>query len=335
MFTNLAQDLARFATKLERGESVDTGRLITMVRTVTLEAYGVAPVLERLIKVDDQSVQLESALALGKLRGAAAEQVPALVTLTGHAEPYVAGAAFWALGRVGTPAAIDALIEALKPGQRGNLTFVAGGLGEAGARGAPALETIKRTIRDKTLSESDRGSLRDAMAKIYTGMRSEHQTATLDVGFSDFVPLEHLAGQISLDEFFAPYAVVIDVMSEGLIHEGRFRFTFNSINSELGVRIYGNAAGRSVVVIEADDRWYGAYPTNAFESIATAVTHIYGLDPAATVWIEHYAPSAGIRTQTCREVCMRFNDKAGVFEEPRWQPSATLPALLRPYALEP
>jgi hypothetical protein len=32
---------------------------------------------------------------------------------------------------------------------------------------------------------------------------------------------------------------------------------------------------------------------------------------------------------------MRFNDKAGVFEEPRWQPSATLPALLRPYALEP
>lgn len=335
MFEDLHQEITRSAEQLRRGDHIDVARCVQALRSVRPEHHALAPVLEQLLTAHREDLRLESALALGNLGSAGAAQVPALYTLSKDPSFLVAGAALWALGQIGTPAAIDILVDELKNGPRERLHFVAGAFEVAGASAESALPALHRVARDKSISEMGRLELRSAIGKIYAGIRQGHWQNAMDSEFTDYVSLDRLWAQPSLFSYFAPHTVPVDISREGLVHDGRFRFTINTVESELGLKIYGKANGDTIVVLAVDDRWYGAYPTNSFESITTAVMHMYGVDPNRTMWIEHYTPQAGLSLTSCCEVVQGYDEERGVLHNPTWGPSETLAAILLRHGLEP
>lgn len=335
MFQDLVSQITHSAERLRLGESVELGSFLMGLRSVGPEHKQLAPVLEQMLTVEMSLVRLESALALGNIGAGAAAQVPALEKLSKDPIVLVAGAGFWALGKIGTAEAIDTLTAALKDGAHDRLSFVAGALELAGARAAGALHSLHRVARDTTIAESDRREIRSVITKIYARIRQEHWRAAIDSGFTDYVPLEGLGMQSSLYSYFAPYTVPLDLTSEGLIHDGRFRFRYNGADSQLGLQIYGKGNGEAIAVLAVDERWYGAYPTNAFESITTAVMHIHGLDPQRTVWIEHYTPQAGLSHTSCSAVVQAFDAERGTLHDPIWGPTEKLAGILRRHGLEP
>lgn len=335
MFEDLHQEIKRNAEQLLAGHDIDVARCVQALRSIRPEHHAIAPVLEKLLTAHREDVRLESALALGNLGSAGSAQVPALQALSKDPSFLVAGAALWALGQIGTPAAIDTLVNELKNGPRERLHFVAGAFEVAGASAEGALPILHRMARDKSISERVRHELRSAIGKIYAGVRQGHWQNAMDSGFTDYVSLDRLAIHPSLFSYFAPYTVPVNLGGEGLVHDGRFRFTVNNVESELGLKIYGKANGDTIVVLAVDERWYGAYPTNWFESITTAVMHMYGIDPNRTRWIEHYTPQAGLSITSCCEVVQRFDEDQGWLHNPIWGPSETLAAILLRHGLEP
>lgn len=106
--------------------------------------------------------------------------------------------------------------------------------------------------------------------------------------------------------------------------------------SEVGIRIYrtNQRDPEVVVVLSEDDCAYGQSVTNAFVYLATAVTHIFDLDPDRTAWVERIEASSGHSRSGHDEVdlvSMSYDPSSETFDEPRWERNESLEELLEEY----
>lgn len=92
-----------------------------------------------------------------------------------------------------------------------------------------------------------------------------------------------------------------------------------SDRSECGLRIYRAERGEIFVIFSVDGESYGMSPTNVAENLATAVLHIFSLDPAKTTWLERYAKSSGEEQESCDSVEFEFDPAARVYSNPSWR----------------
>ena len=117
--------------------------------------------------------------------------------------------------------------------------------------------------------------------------------------------------------YFASHRVDLDSESIGMLYDDRFRFQI-TCRSECGLRIYRVAPERLLVIISMDGESYGMSPTNAAENIATAVRHIFGLNPSHVTWIERYAKSSGQEHESCDQLSFEYDLARELYLNPAW-----------------
>lgn len=102
----------------------------------------------------------------------------------------------------------------------------------------------------------------------------------------------------------------------GLAIDRRLNYTVIGRPEEIRLRIYQTPTNKSVVVFTADDSSTSSMQT-VYEHLATAVRHMYGLEPSRTTWIEHWSKSYG-GAPRASEVQLSLHKPSGRFENPDW-----------------
>jgi hypothetical protein len=99
-------------------------------------------------------------------------------------------------------------------------------------------------------------------------------------------------------------------MSTGNIRSGEVHDRPRGRPATCWLRIYAGEGIHTVILGEHRHN-PGISVTNAMETLATTVATTYDLDPATTVWFEHYPPASYTRVRFSR-------DDAGRFHIPCW-----------------
>jgi len=330
--------LLRGAARLRSGDASAVDAIVTVLRELTADDWRLTRSVGQILKFPSEDVQVFGVLALAKMGERAAGEVPAIVEVmrTGRATlGGPAAAAVYALGTIGTPEAVEAVTEWISTRSIGELVEVSSQLGSFGVKGAPFLKFLTAASRDPSVDEYSRARLKAAANEIRVGLKHLYGATMERIrGSEELICLDTVARGDDVDAHLAPHQASLDPTLEGLVVDTRFKFRLNLQSGELRVKIYGDGTGRHLVVLIADGQSYGVSPTNGAEIFASALTHIYGLDPSRTTWLEHYAESCGYGDAKTEQITFDYNADRNLLDRPTWQIKTSLTAALREWGIE-
>jgi HEAT repeat protein/transcriptional regulator with XRE-family HTH domain len=195
--------------RLQRGDS--DARRAAAAALGRIGPAAVPPLIDRLQR-GDWDVRRAAAAALGGIGPEAREAVPALIELLQRGDSDTRGAAAAALGRIGGQEAVPALIELLQGGDWDAYSAAAKVLGEIGteARAAvPALiERLRRGDRRARIAAAALGGIGpDARAAVPPLIELLQQPGDLNARIAAAVALDRIAGQVARGEVPDPEIV--------------------------------------------------------------------------------------------------------------------------------
>ncbi|MBI1213746.1 MAG: hypothetical protein GC190_19985 [Alphaproteobacteria bacterium] len=314
------------------------------------------PLLRAALNVEDQDVRLYAICCLGAIGEAAVDAMPQLLDVIEGQDPTLTAAAAVALRSIPGKRAIEGMVRAfekLEPAH--HKTSVLASLSEHGPDVEPYLPRLEAA--SERYSGFEYANIASRIRRIRSEISHFEIAALPDGEFAQRVPL-YPPGEYAgaLDQFYEKYRIRLN-QTEGLIYRDRFRFS-SSISlmpsesaetdaeladlgrlvmrrgGEVGIDIYRTSSKEPshVVVLSADRFWFGASPQDVYERLATAVVHVFSLDPQKTVWVERWARDSG-RPVTGEDefshVNLTYDPRTDGFDEPTRTRIADLEKFLR------
>lgn len=339
--SSLESTLLRNLAAAQKGDAEATTRVYETLKQLDPEEHAdVFPTVRRLLTLKDADVRMSAAIWIGSLRGAAEPAIPDLVELA-KSDEALKGACVSSLAQIPGERSATALADLFVAGTETDYMEAFMLLNALKFR---AEELVEHLPRLEAAAKRFEGESADCVNSFLNEIRQARlvmpQWDPPDVAYGGRVELLPQGfAKVDPDEHFGPHQIDL-ADGPGLVYEGRLPFQYGSaqggeeIRGEVGLRMYrtNRAKPQHVVVISADEDWYGPSPQRCIEHLATACLHMCGLDPKSTVWIKRWAASAGVN-QTARDeqcvVTMRYDPKVRAFHSPKWQTIDSLPNYLK------
>lgn len=314
------------------------------------------PLLRAALNIEDQDVRLYAICSLGAIGESAVAVIPQLLDVIDGQDPILTAAAAQALRNMPGQRSIEGMVRAFEKLE--SVHHKEAVLENLSAHGMDLEPYIPRL---EAACERYSGLQYAKLASLIRRIRNEiahFEIATLSEDeFDQRVPL-YPPGEFSgsLDQFYEKYRISLNE-SEGLIYRDRFRFSTSSSSmplesletdaefsdmgrlvmrrgGEVGIDIYRTSSKdpSHVVVLSADRFWFGASPQDVYERLATAVVHVFSLDPQRTVWVERWARDSGkpiTGEDELSQVNLTYDPRTDGFDEPIRNRLADLEEFLR------
>jgi hypothetical protein len=342
---SLELTLLRNLAAAQTGDAEATSRVYETLKQLDPDEHAdLFPTVRKLLTLENRDVQMSAAIFIGSLRNAAEPAIPDLVELA-KADKSLRGACVSSLSQIPGEESAEALADLFVAGTETGYMEEFMLLSALRARAGDMVDHLPRI---EAAAKRFKGESADAVSYFLNEIREARlvmprweppdrafggRVELLTTGFADVDPAEH----------FGPHQVELPE-GRGLLFKGRLPFQVSTApglqgpEGEVGLRVYrtNSVQPKHVVVISADDEWYGASPQKCIEHLATACVHIFGLDPKSTVWVEHWTASAGMNQSAADEqdvVGMQYDPKVRAFHSPTWRSVQSLPHFLKVHGI--
>lgn len=327
----LEERLLSQLTLATRGDKDALGRAYSILdKEVQARNGSMAGTIAGLLKHADQGIRIVAALALGRFNpNDAKPHVEALARCMRDDNSHpVAGAAACALGQLRTPECVKALMEMLSdPKIEGGIAIhYFSALGQCGADAAEALPALSEFI---ARVGSDRAHYaQEALSNIQTAVRTRNLETISSASLPGIVDMRQPPGQyIPPSRLFAPHKTTVP---SGMGMQVNRLFQYQTTDGALSCRIqiYNRQRGGHVVAIIADDQSHGTIETHS-ELIATAILHIYGLNPQTTSWLQHWSESYSGSRPSTSQISYKLHRDGERLYDPDWRGKPSFESALR------
>jgi len=307
----LLKGAAAFKSSFSNQEKSDAlDRLIRGLENIQPGDKRLLPLLTTLVRETNGDIQVFTALAIGRMGINAVDAIPVLEEiLFKNVINGSAGAVASALGGIPCKRSAEILFKAvveLNPLP----SLVLPALGRLGSFSEEYIPVLRERML-KSDNSYDRYQYKKAIGSIYDNIKYEKIREFQENPSIFKVPLAP-SGEYAGDTpatFFAKFSETLEDNETGLLVKKRFVYDTNhflGIIGDCGLRIYRREDNSIVIVLSHDDTAVGPSIINNYESVATAVHHIYGLDNSNTTWV---ARVSGYQTVTSQEYAMLINMK--------------------------
>lgn len=328
---SLENILLRNLTAAKDGDEEAIDTVCDALLLVRERDTNLVPLLRSILQIDDQTLKTYAANAAANLQGAAAPLVPDLIAQATEGSGTARQAAICALGCIPGKASVEYLVNLFETGDLPTIKdWVCSALMRHGPDVAPYIPRLE--VAASLHVGEDSKLLNRHLNKIRQAARLEGTRELRAIDLSNRIAIYPKAwiGRTAADHF-APHARRLPE-GAGLVHDERFPFVAGA-KSEVGLQIYrtGRQEPAFVVVFTADEGWYGQSPQNVIEFLATAATHMFGLEPERTAWVERWTVGSGYTKLGHDEadlVRMDYDRETGMFGNPQWRRHESFEELL-------
>lgn len=335
--SSLESTLLRNLAAAQKGDADASSRVYDTLKQLDPDRHAdLFPTVRRLLTLNDPDVQMAAAIFIGSLREAAEPAVPDLVELAKKDEE-LKGPCVCSLVQIPGERSAQALADLFVSGAETDATEAYMILSALRSRASDMVEHLPRIeVAANRFGGESADVVNDFLNDVRRARPSVPEWQLSDVEFGSRVTLLPQGfEEVEPDEHFGPHRVEL-AEGSGLVYEGRlpFEVSVEGLRGEVGLRVYrtNRADPQHVVVISADEDWYGASPQDYYEYLATACVHMCGLDPKSTAWIERWTASTGMNQTAADElslVSMRFDPKTRGMHSPQWRRIDSLPEYLK------
>jgi hypothetical protein len=296
--SSLESTLLRNLAAAQKGDAEATTRVYETLKQLDPEEHAdVFPTVRRLLALEDADARMSAAIWIGALRAAAEPAIPDLVELA-KSDEALKGACVSSLAQIPGERSATALADLFVAGTETDHMEAFMLLNSLKFR---AEELVEHLPRIEAAAKRFEGESADCVNSFLNEIRQARlvmpQWDPPDVAYGGRVELLPQGfAEVEPDEHFGQHQIELG-NGPGLVYEGRLPFQIadaEGLRGEVGLRVYrtNRTKPQHVVVISADEDWYGASPQDCIEHLATACVHMCGLDPKSTVWVEHWAARA-------------------------------------------
>lgn len=174
-------------------------------------------------------------------------------------------------------------------------------------------------------------SLSETINKLYLHVKYENQKLLQAVDTEIAIPLPgYTHDPKHMNDVLAEHRRDLPELKVGILVDEHIRF-LASADSRCRLTVSLGQSGRFIVIFTQDEESFGTSQTFAIESLATAVSKIYDLNPRNVLVIDNWLRTSGLKPMTT-QVQMKCNDTG--FRDPKWTQISNLAEFMKNEGVE-